>query len=120
MKRTLFSCAVLLIAVLTQTAWAQTLDPIYSDWYGTFAGTTTTVGPYRWIIRKTGKYGSTPSYVREMHFFDEDTDDATAISEISEYSESSDSWFDLGGRRLSGKPSQKGIFIHNGRKEVVR
>lgn len=25
-------------------------------------------------------------------------------------------WYDLGGRRLNGKPIQKGIFIHNGKK----
>ena len=29
-------------------------------------------------------------------------------------------WYDLQGRRLSGRPSAKGIYIHNGRKEVVR
>ena len=28
-------------------------------------------------------------------------------------------WYDLSGRRLSGRPSAKGIYIHNGRKEVV-
>lgn len=29
-------------------------------------------------------------------------------------------WYDLNGRRLSGKPTTKGLYIHNGRKEVVR
>lgn len=29
-------------------------------------------------------------------------------------------WFDLNGRRLQGKPSTKGIYIHNGRKEVLK
>jgi len=28
-------------------------------------------------------------------------------------------WYDLNGRRLQGKPSQKGIYIKNGRKVVV-
>ena len=31
-----------------------------------------------------------------------------------------DAWYSLDGRRLTGKPSQKGIYVHNGRKEVVR
>jgi M6 family metalloprotease-like protein len=31
-----------------------------------------------------------------------------------------DSWYDLQGRRLSGKPWQKGLYIHNGRKESIR
>lgn len=29
-------------------------------------------------------------------------------------------WYDLSGRRLSEKPSTKGLYIHNGRKEVVK
>ncbi len=30
------------------------------------------------------------------------------------------SWYDLGGRKLDGKPSKGGIYIHNGRKEVLK
>ena len=33
---------------------------------------------------------------------------------------SSDSWYTLEGVKLSGKPSRKGVFIHNGKKEVVK
>ena len=29
-------------------------------------------------------------------------------------------WYDLHGRKLKGKPTTKGLYIHNGRKEVVR
>lgn len=29
-------------------------------------------------------------------------------------------WYDLNGRKLKGKPTTKGLYIHNGRKEVVR
>ena len=31
-----------------------------------------------------------------------------------------DGWYDLNGRRLQGKPSQKGIYIKNGRKVVLK
>ena len=31
-----------------------------------------------------------------------------------------DSWYDLQGRRFSGRPVQKGLYIHNGRKESIR
>ena len=37
-----------------------------------------------------------------------DTDDANAT------------WYDLGGRRLQGKPAQKGIYIKNGKKIVIK
>ena len=31
-----------------------------------------------------------------------------------------DIWYDLNGRKLDGKPTKKGLYIHNGRKEVVK
>lgn len=83
-------------------------------------GTSVTVGPYRWIVRKTNKFGNTTNYVSEMRFFDnEEDDDATAITEVTEMTDAS-TWYDLNGRRLQGKPAQKGIYIHNGRKEIVK
>ena len=32
----------------------------------------------------------------------------------------SDAWYSLDGRKLQGKPTTKGMYIHNGRKEVVK
>ena len=29
-------------------------------------------------------------------------------------------WFDLSGRQLSGKPTKKGVYIHRGKKQVVK
>ena len=29
-------------------------------------------------------------------------------------------WFTMDGRKLSSKPAQKGIFIHNGKKVVIK
>ena len=78
-----------------------------------------TVGPYRWIIRKTSKFGGTTSYVPEMRFFDGE-DSADGIGTIDNGQLTTDNWFDLDGRRLAGKPTQKGIYIHNGRKEAIR
>ena len=31
-----------------------------------------------------------------------------------------DVWYDLNGRRLNGKPTQKGIYIHNGNTVVIK
>ena len=31
-----------------------------------------------------------------------------------------DNWYDLNGRRLNGKPTQKGMYINNGRKVVIK
>ncbi len=29
-------------------------------------------------------------------------------------------WYDLNGRKLSAKPTAKGLYIHNGKKKVVK
>jgi hypothetical protein len=47
---------------------------------------------------------------------------ATGISEMSPLNtdlSDGDAWFDLSGRRLSGKPKAKGIYIHNGKTIIV-
>ena len=31
-----------------------------------------------------------------------------------------DIWYTIDGRKLDGKPTKKGLYIHNGRKEVVK
>ena len=33
---------------------------------------------------------------------------------------SDDAWYDMSGRKLSGKPSVKGIYINNGHKIVIK
>jgi len=50
--------------------------------------------------------------------------ETTGIDELSienlELRDSHDAWFDLSGRRLSGQPSAKGIYIHNGSKKIIK
>ena len=52
-------------------------------------------------------------------FEDEET---TGISEevIVNSEESTDDWYTLDGRKLDKKPTQKGVYIMNGKKQVVR
>ena len=45
---------------------------------------------------------------------------ATAIHNVSIDSPLSTDWYDLQGRRLSGKPTTKGVYIRQGRKIIVR
>ena len=48
--------------------------------------------------------------------------EATALSEELRVKseELTGSWYSLDGRKLEGKPTTKGLYIHNGRKEVVK
>ena len=47
-------------------------------------------------------------------------DDPTGIASHSKLSDFSETWFDLNGRKLAGKPSQKGIYILNNKKVTVK
>ena len=45
---------------------------------------------------------------------------ATGISVIKANTQTDESWYTIGGTRLSGKPTQKGVYIHQGKKAVVK
>jgi hypothetical protein len=53
-----------------------------------------------------------------------DEEDATGIvaqpTLNSQFSILNSEWYDLGGRRLNGKPTAKGLYIHNGRKVMIK
>lgn len=45
---------------------------------------------------------------------------ATGISVIKANAQAADSWYTMSGSRLSSKPTQKGVYIHQGKKAVVK
>ena len=50
-------------------------------------------------------------------------DEATGIlstTDDADFTDSVDAWYDLSGRKLSGKPSQRGVYIHGGRKVAIQ
>jgi hypothetical protein len=55
----------------------------------------------------------------DYYGFEENT---TAINEheLHESHELSGAWYSLDGRKLSGKPSAKGIYVRNGRKFIIK
>jgi hypothetical protein len=60
------------------------------------------------------------SSVRSFYGFGEEGDE-TEISGLSEDAGLSDnSWYDLSGRKLEGKPAEKGIYVKNGHKYLVK
>lgn len=44
----------------------------------------------------------------------------TGISELQHATPADDHWYTLGGQRLSGEPTQKGLYIKNGRKVIIK
>jgi hypothetical protein len=45
---------------------------------------------------------------------------ATSISEATRDKIQSEEWFTLEGMKLNGKPAEKGIYIRNGKKIIIR
>ena len=50
---------------------------------------------------------------------DSTTTDISIVS-FTEYTNTTDAWYDLQGRRLSGQPTQKGMYIQSGKKVIVK
>ena len=53
------------------------------------------------------------------YFFSFIEDDPTDVQTIIRPQTGRDEWYTIDGRRLSGKPSQRGIYIHNGKKVAL-
>ena len=66
----------------------------------------------------------TSSSIRAMMDFDIDFDggESTRITNMDSTDETdgNDGWWTLTGVKLDGKPTERGIYLHNGRKEVVQ
>lgn len=53
--------------------------------------------------------------------FDDATTTGVHISSVlSSGTQTAESWYTLDGRKLIGKPLQRGVYIHNGKKEIVK
>ena len=49
-----------------------------------------------------------------------DEDGTTGINFVEDAQADGEGWYDLSGRRLSGKPTSKGVYIQNGKKVVIK
>ena len=54
-----------------------------------------------------------------MNLGDDETTGITTTNDAN-YTNKTDAWYDLQGRRVSGKPTAKGIYINNGKKVVIK
>lgn len=84
--------------------------------------TGTKAAPHRCFIRETtykNAGGSNSAKGATFFFNDPETTGITHVNN-NNVSTDDDAWYSLDGRRLSGKPSWKGVYIHKGRKEVIR
>lgn len=54
-----------------------------------------------------------------MNLVDDETTGITTTN-YANYTNKTDAWYDLQGRRVSGKPTKKGLYIYNGKKIVIK
>jgi hypothetical protein len=56
-----------------------------------------------------------------LNFGDDETTGIQEVIGVNEVGEvSDDSWYSLDGRRLSGRPTAKGLYIVNGKKIIIK
>ena len=63
--------------------------------------------------------GARPNYIRIAAQPDYDVTGIVSV-ENGEWGMENGEWFGLDGRKLSGEPKTKGVYIQNGKKRVVR
>ena len=80
------------------------------------------IGAQRAFFRLKGiAAGDTHNQARAfvLNFGDSETTGILSTTNLTNYT-NSDAWYDLSGRKLSGKPTQKGLYIHGGNKVVIK
>lgn len=72
--------------------------------------------------KKTGKKQTLNMAFKNGNYYGDNVTygNATGISVIKANAQTDESWYTIGGTRLSGKPTQKGVYIHQGKKVVVK
>ena len=77
-----------------------------------------TIGAMRGYFQLIGITAESSSGVK--FYTNLDDEDPTGISLTSTLSEGEGDWYDLGGRKLAGKPTMKGIYVNGGRKVTIK
>ena len=75
-----------------------------------------TIGSCRALFRLKINEAEARSFV--LNFNDETT--GVVHTEITEITEKGEAWYTLDGRKLSGKPAQRGVYISNGKKIIIK
>ena len=55
-----------------------------------------------------------------LNFGDDETTGIISVYDSGFMVNGSDTWYSLDGRKLSGKPSVKGVYVNNGRKVIIK
>ncbi len=102
----------------------STYSDVFAWWLGAPDGAAFLSGAHKaWLVVPREIYQSLLTYAARSFIAlpgYEEAGTLTIDNEKIKIDSEDGAWYDMGGRKLSGKPTEKGIYIHNGRKEVVR
>lgn len=72
--------------------------------------------------KKTGKKQTNDMAYNNGNYYGDNVTygNVTGISVVKANAQTDESWYTIGGTHLSGKPTQKGVYIHQGKKVVVK
>lgn len=106
--------------------WKWTWNGSYVQNESAFASTTASLPTHIIFTNKkansnSGAQTNDMAYNNGNYYGDNVTyGNATGISVVKANAQTDESWYTIGGTRLSGKPTQKGVYIHQGKKAVVK
>lgn len=106
--------------------WKWTWNGSYVQNESAFASTTASLPTHiiftnKKANSKSGKQTDDMAFKIGNYYGDNVTyGNATGISVVKANAQTDESWYTIGGMRLSGKPTQKGVYIHQGKKAVVK
>ena len=78
-----------------------------------------TVGACRALFRLGG---DAVAHARafNLNFVDENTTGIISTTNFTNYTNSAGAWYDMQGRKLTAQPTKKGLYIHNGKKIIIK
>lgn len=106
--------------------WKWTWNGSYVQNESAFASTTASLPTHiiftnKKANSKSGAQTNDMAYNNGNYYGDNVTyGNVTGISVVKANAQTDESWYTIGGTRLSGKPTQKGVYIHQGKKAVVK
>ena len=80
-----------------------------------FAGTA--LNPNKAHLEIATPPSSAPEY---LGFGDDDSATSISTTDRTDSTDKADEWYNLDGRKLSGEPSAKGVYVKNGRKFIIK
>ncbi|MGI6223766.1 MAG: leucine-rich repeat domain-containing protein [Prevotella sp.] len=95
------------------TVYTLTLDEVNNKGYGVWYYSGTSLPPFKCYV-------PVESQAKAKRFIDTEDNSITGISHVNTEETSEGKWYTINGTELSGKPTTRGIYIHNGKKIIVK